>query len=152
ANNLLIHTNRDIDSVIICEQKLLYGLKGDVPEESYTVPFGEANVVREGKSVTVVAYGRMVHFAVQAAAELAKKKIDCEVIDLRTTSPMDEATILESAEKTGRVVVVDEANPRCSLATDVAALVAEKAFRSLKAPIERVTAPHVPVPVAAALE
>src|SRR2546426_8490494 len=152
AKGLLIQSIRDDDPVIFCEHKLLYGLKGDVPEESYTVPFGEANVVREGKSVTVVAYGRMVHFAVQAAGELAKKKIDCEVIDLRTTSPMDEATILESAEKTGRVVVVDEANPRCSLATDVAALVAEKAFRSVKAPVERVTAPHVPVPFADALE
>src|SRR6266478_1551229 len=152
AKGLLIQSIRDNDPVIFCEHKLLYGLEGDVPEESYTVPFGEANVVREGKSVTVVAYGRMVHFAVQAAGELAKKKIDCEVIDLRTTSPMDEATILESAEKTGRVVVVDEANPRCSLATDVAALVAEKAFRSLKAPVERVTAPHVPVPFSDALE
>src|SRR2546425_7002175 len=152
AKGLLIQSIRDDDPVIFCEHKNLYGLKGDVPEESYTVPFGEANVVREGKSGTVVAYGRMVHFAVQAAGELAKKKIDCEVIDLRTTSPMDEATILESVEKTGRVVVVDEANPRCSLATDVAALVAEKAFRSLKAPVERVTAPHVPVPFSDALE
>src|SRR5256885_1181705 len=152
AKGLLIQSIRDDDPVIFCEHKLLYGLKGDVPEESYTVPFGEANVVREGKSVTVVAYGRMVHFAQQAATELAKKKIDCEVIDLRTTSPMDEATILESVEKTGRVVVVDEANPRCSVATDVAALVAQQAFRSLKAPVERVTAPHVPVPFSDTLE
>src|SRR5438067_8393753 len=152
AKGLLIQSIRDDDPVIFCEHKLLYGLKGDVPEESYTVPFGEANVVREGKSVTLVTYGRMVHFAQQAAAELAKKKIDCEVIDLRTTSPLDEATILESAEKTGRVVVVDEANPRCSMATDIAALVAQQAFRSLKAPVERVTAPHVPVPFSDTLE
>jgi len=152
AKGLLIQSIRDDDPVIFCEHKLLYGLKGDVPEESYTVPFGEANVVREGKSVTVVTYGRMVHFAEQAAAELAKKKIDCEIIDLRTTSPLDEATILESVEKTGRVVVVDEANPRCSIATDIAALVAQQAFRSLKAPVERVTAPHVPVPFSDTLE
>src|SRR5205807_4868521 len=87
AKGLLIQSIRDNDPVIFCEHKLLYGLEGDVPEESYIVPFGEASVVREGKSVTVVAYGRMVHFAQQAAGELAKKKIDCEVIDLRTTSP-----------------------------------------------------------------
>jgi len=152
AKGLLIQSIRDKDPVIFCEHKLLYGIKGDVPEESYTVPFGEANVVREGNGVTIVTYARMVHFALQAAGELAKKKIDCEVIDLRTTSPMDEATILESVEKTGRVVVVDEANPRCSVATDVAALVAQQAFRSLKAPIERVTAPHVPVPFSDTLE
>src|SRR5256884_9582227 len=90
AKGLLIQSIRDDDPVIFCEHKLLYGLKGDVPEESYTVPFGEANVVREGQGLTVRAYGRMVHSAVQAAGELAKKKIDCEVIDLRTTSPMDE--------------------------------------------------------------
>jgi pyruvate dehydrogenase E1 component beta subunit len=152
AKGLLTQAIRDNDPVIFCEHKLLYGMKGEVPEESYSIPFGEANVVREGKGVTVVTYGRMVHLAAEAAGELAKKKIDCEIIDLRTTSPMDEATILESAQKTGRVVVVDEAHPRCSMATDVAALVAQKAFRSLKAPIEMVTAPHVPVPFADALE
>jgi pyruvate dehydrogenase E1 component beta subunit len=152
AKGLLTQAIRDDDPVIFCEHKLLYGMKGDVPEESYAIPFGEANVVREGKGVTVIAYGRMVHHAMQAAAELAKGKIDCEVIDLRTTSPLDEATVLESVQKTGRAVVVDEANPRCSVATDVAALLAQKAFRSLKAPVEMVTAPHVPVPFADALE
>ena len=152
AKGLLIQAIRDDDPVIFCEHKLLYGTKGDVPEELYTIPFGEAAVVREGKDVTVVTYGRMVLHAMQAAAELAKQKLDCEVIDLRTTSPMDEATILESAEKTGRVVVVDEAHPRCSIATDVAALVARKAFAALEAPVEMVTAPHVPVPFSDALE
>jgi pyruvate dehydrogenase E1 component beta subunit len=127
-------------------------LKGDVPEESYALPFAEANVVREGKGVTIVTYSRMVHVALEAAGELAKRKIECEVIDLRTTSPMDEATILESVRKTGRVVVVDEAHPRCSMATDVSALLAQKAFRSLKAQIEMVTAPHTPVPFSDALE
>jgi len=151
AKGLLIQAIRDDDPVIFFEHKALYPRKGEVPEAAYTLPFGEANVVREGKDVTVVTYGRMVHHSAQAAAELAKK-IDCEVIDLRTTSPMDEATILESARKTGRVVVVDEASPRCSMATDIAALVAQKAFRSLKAPVEMVTAPHVPVPFADALE
>ncbi|HET9597078.1 MAG TPA: alpha-ketoacid dehydrogenase subunit beta [Anaeromyxobacteraceae bacterium] len=152
AKGLMIQAIRDDDPVIFCEHKLLYGMSGDVPEESYAIPFGEANVVREGSAVTVVTYGRMVHFATEAAAALARRKIDCEVVDLRTTSPMDEATILESVRKTGRLVVVDEANPRCSVATDVAALAAQKAFGSLKAPIELVTAPHAPVPFSDALE
>jgi pyruvate dehydrogenase E1 component beta subunit len=87
-----------------------------------------------------------------AARNLAARGIDCEVIDLRTTSPLDEDSILESVEKTGRLVVIDEANPRCSMATDISALVAQKAFASLKAPIEMVTAPHTPVPFSDALE
>src|SRR4051795_854628 len=142
AKGLLIQSIRDNDPVIFCEHKLLYGLEGDVPEESYIVPFGEASVVREGDDVTIVALARMVHFAQQAADALQKKGIHCEVIDPRTTSPLDEDTILESVEKTGRLVVVDESNPRCSMASDIAGLVAQKAFRALKAPIEQVTAPH----------
>src|SRR5438105_8143092 len=116
AKGLLIQSIRDNDPVIFCEHKLLYGLEGDVPEESYIVPFGEASVVREGDDVTVVALARMVHFAQQAADALQKKGIHCEIIDPRTTSPLDEDTILESVEKTGRLVVVDESNPRCSMA------------------------------------
>jgi len=123
-----------------------------VPEESYTVPFGEANVLREGDDVTIVAFGRMVLQAQQAAAALQKKGIHCEVIDPRTTSPLDEDTILESVEKTGRLVVVDESHPRCSMASDIAGIVAQKAFGALKAPIEQVTGLHVPVPFSDALE
>src|SRR5947208_8660641 len=104
AKGLLIQSIRDNDPVIFCEHKLLYGLEGDVPEESYIVPFGEAIVVREGEDVTVVALARMVHFAQQAADALQRKGIHCEVIDPRTTSPLDEDTILESVEKTGRLV------------------------------------------------
>ena len=152
AKGLLIQAIRDDDPVIFCEHKLLYGMQGEVPEEIYTIPFGEANVVREGKSVTVVTLGRMVHLALEAATNLAKNNIHCEVIDLRTTSPMDEDTILESVEKTGRLVVVDEANPRCNIATDVSAVVAQKAFGALRAPIEMVTAPHTPVPFSPDLE
>jgi acetoin:2,6-dichlorophenolindophenol oxidoreductase subunit beta len=152
AKGLMIAAIRDNDPVIFCEHKMLYGLEGDVPEESYTIPFGEANVVREGDDVTIVTYGRMVHVASDAAKDLAKLGIECEVIDLRTTSPLDEDTILESVERTGRVVVVDEANPRCSIATDISALIAQRAFRSLKAQIEMVTAPHTPVPFSDALE
>ncbi|POR49478.1 pyruvate dehydrogenase E1 component beta subunit [Paraburkholderia eburnea] len=152
AKGLMIEAIRDNDPVIFCEHKLLYTMEGDVPEESYSIPFGEANIVRDGDDVTLVTYGRMVHYALDAAQKLAKEGIEADVIDLRTTSPLDEETILESVRRTGRVVVVDEANPRCSIATDIAALVASKAFRDLKAPVGMVTAPHTPVPFAASLE
>ncbi|KTC19677.1 MULTISPECIES: alpha-ketoacid dehydrogenase subunit beta [Pseudomonas] len=152
AKGLLIQAIRDNDPVIFCEHKLLYSLQGEVPEEVYTVPFGEANFLRDGDDITLVTYGRMVHLAMEAAANLARQGIDCEVLDLRTTSPMDEDSILESVEKTGRLVVIDEANPRCSMATDISALVAQKAFGALKGPIEMVTAPHTPVPFSDALE
>ncbi|MCP2072315.1 UNVERIFIED_ORG: pyruvate dehydrogenase E1 component beta subunit [Pseudomonas lini] len=152
AKGLLIQAIRDNDPVIFCEHKLLYSMQGEVPEELYTIPFGEANFLRDGKDVTLVSYGRMVNTAMDAARSLAGRGIDCEVIDLRTTSPMDEDSILESVEKTGRLVVIDEANPRCSMATDISALVAQKAFGALKAPIEMVTAPHTPVPFSDALE
>ena len=152
AKGLLIQSIRDNDPVIFCEHKLLYTLEGEVPEESYTIPFGEASVVREGDDVSIITLGRMVHIADQAAQNLQKKGVHCEVIDLRTTSPLDEATLLESVERTGRVVVVDESHPRCSMASDIAGIVAQKAFGSLKAPIEQVTGPHAPVPFSDALE
>lgn len=152
AKGLLIQAIRDNDPVIFCEHKNLYGLEGEVPEEPYAIPFAEANYVRDGDDVTIVALGLMVHRAVAAAEALAKDGISCEIIDLRTTSPLDEDTVLESVEKTGRLVVVDESHPRCSIASEIAAIVAQKAFGSLKAQIERVTAPHTPVPFAAALE
>ena len=152
VKGLLIQAIRDNDPVIFCEHKVLYTLEGDVPEESYTIPFGEANIVKEGNDVTIVTVGRMVHQAIEAAATLAKEGVSCEVVDLRTTSPLDEETIIESVENTGRLVVVDESTPRCSIATDISALVAQKAFGSLEAPIEMVTAPHTPVPFNGALE
>lgn len=152
AKGLLIQAIRDDDPVIFCEHKLIYDLKCEVPDEAYTIPFGEANIVRDGEHVTIVALARMVHYAGDAATTLAAEGIECEIIDPRTTSPLDEDTILESVERTGRLVVVDEATPRCNMATDIAALVAEKAFGALKAPIRRVTAPHTPVPFAPALE
>jgi pyruvate dehydrogenase E1 component beta subunit len=152
AKGLLIQSIRDNDPVIFCEHKALYTLEGDVPEEPYAIPFGEANVTREGDDVSIVTLGRMVHVANEAADTLAKDGISCDVVDLRTTSPMDEDSIIESVENTGRVVVLDEATPRCNIATDVSALISEKAFGSLKAPIRMVTAPHTPVPFADNLE
>src|SRR5579864_7648863 len=152
AKGLLIQAIRDDDPVIFCEHKLMYDLRAEVPDEPYTIPFGEANIVRDGDDVTVVALSRMVHYTSEAAETLAKDGIEVELIDPRTTSPLDEDTILESVERTGRLVIVDEATPRCSIATDIAALVADKAFDALKAPIRRVTAPHTPVPFAPDLE
>ena len=114
--------------MIFLEHKVLYAAEGDVPEESYAIPFGEANVVREGDDVTIVALGRMVLIAEQAADELEGEGHRCEIVDPRTTSPLDEETILESVENTGRLVVVDEANPRCGIAADIVARVAQAGF------------------------
>jgi pyruvate dehydrogenase E1 component beta subunit len=152
AKGLLTQAIRDDDPVMFFEHKMLYDVEEEVPEGAYTIPFGEANVLRDGRDVTIVALGRMVSQSMLAAESLAKERVDCEVIDPRTTSPFDEDTILESVEKTGRLVVVDEAHPRCSMATDIAAMVGSKAFKHLKAPIQLVTAPHTPVPFSPALE
>jgi pyruvate dehydrogenase E1 component beta subunit len=152
AKGLLIQAIRDDDPVIFLENKMLYDETGEVPDRSYTVPFGEARVLREGKDATIIALGRMVGRAEAAAATLAAEGIRVSVIDPRTTSPLDRDTILEFAEETGRVVVVDEANPRCGMAADIAALIVEDAFDALKAPILKVTPPHTPVPYAPALE
>ena len=129
----------------------MYDLRAEVPDEPYTIPFGEANVVRDGDDVTVVALARMVHYANEAAEALEKGRIEIDLIDPRTTSPLDEEMILESVERTGRLVIVDEATPRCGIAADIAALVADKAFAALKCAIRRVTAPHTPVPFAPSL-
>ncbi len=152
AKGLLIQSIRDNDPVIFCEHKMLYGTEADVPEEAYAIPFGEADIPREGSDITIVSLGAMVGKSLEAAEELAKDGISCEVIDLRTTSPMDEDTIYESVEKTGRLVVVDESHPRCSIASDVSSLVAQNCFGNLKGKIQMVTAPHVPPPFAANLE
>ena len=152
AKGLLIEAIRDDDPVIFFENKLLYDLKGEVPDEPYSIPFGEARVVRAGTDVTIVAFSRMVHIAEQAAQKLTKEGISVEVIDPRTSSPLDEDTILESVAATGRLIVIDESAARCGLAADIAALVAEKAFDSLKAPIIKITPPHTPVPFSPPLE
>ncbi|MDZ5460050.1 alpha-ketoacid dehydrogenase subunit beta [Azohydromonas lata] len=152
TKGLLIQSIRDNDPVIFCEHKNLYALEGEVPEASYAIPFGEANVVREGEHVSIVTYGLMVHRSLEAAAALAKEGVEAEVIDLRTLSPLDMDTVLESVERTGRLVCVDEASPRCNIATDIAAQVAMQAFGALKGPIELVSPPHVPVPFSPTLE
>lgn len=152
AKGLLTQAIRDNDPVIFLENKLLYDTVGEVPDGSYSIPFGEANIVREGGDATIIAIGRMVHLAQEAATILAAEGIDCTVLDPRTTSPLDEDTILEMTEATGRVVIVDEANPRCGMAADISSIIVENAFGALKAPIMKVTAPHTPVPYAPNLE
>ena len=152
AKGLMIQAIRDDDPVIFFEHKAMYDTEAEVPDEAYAIPFGEAAVTREGRDVTIITLGRMVNFANEAADRLAKKGVKTTVVDLRTSSPLDAETVLETARETGRVVVVDEAHPRCSIATDIAALIADQAFGSLKAPIKMVTAPHAPVPFSPALE
>ncbi|MEM6913653.1 MAG: alpha-ketoacid dehydrogenase subunit beta [Pseudomonadota bacterium] len=152
AKGLLIQAIRDDDPVIFLESKLLYQSEADVPDEAYTIPFGEAEFVRDGDDVTVVVFGASIIHANAAADLLAKDGIDCEIVDPRTTSPLDVDTILESVERTGRLVVVDESPPRCSLAADVSSIVADQGFEHLKAPIKKVTCPHTPVPFAPSLE
>jgi pyruvate/2-oxoglutarate/acetoin dehydrogenase E1 component len=152
AKGLMIQAIRDDDPVIFFEHKAMYDDTGEVPDEPYVIPLGKANVLRKGSDVTIVAIGRMVQFSIQAADALAKENIKSTVIDPRTTSPLDIATILDSVAGTGRLVIVDEASPRCNIATDISALVAQSGFRSLKAPIKMVTPPHTPVPFAGELE
>ncbi|WP_035299448.1 alpha-ketoacid dehydrogenase subunit beta [Brevibacillus thermoruber] len=152
AKGLLLASIADNDPVIFFEDKTLYNTTGDVPEEYYTLPLGKADIKRVGSDVTIVAIGKQVQTALQAAERLAKKGVEAEVVDPRTLSPLDEDTILASVAKTNRLIVIDEANPRCSIATDIAALVADKGFDTLDAPIKRITAPHTPVPFSPVLE
>ena len=152
AKGLLISAIRDDDLVYFLEHKTMYDDAGPVPEASYTVPLGQAMVRREGSDITVVAIAKMVGVALASAEVLAGEGVSVEVIDPRSLSPMDARTILDSVEKTGRLVIVDEDTPRCSLATDIAALAADEAFYSLEAPIKCVTAPHTPVPFSPTLE
>ncbi len=152
AKGLLIAAIRDDDPVIYMEHLVLLDSSGPVPEGEYVVPIGKAEIARPGKDVTVVAIGRMRLFAMQAAEALAKDGIDVEVVDPQSLSPLDESTILESVKKTHRLVVVDEGNPRCSVANDIVTLAAQQAFAYLDSAPRTVTAPHTPVPFSPPLE
>lgn len=152
AKGLLTQAIRDDDPVLFFEPKALYATREEVPEEEYLIPFGHARLVREGSDVTIVTCGQLVGTAAAAADRLAQQGIGCDVLDLRTTSPIDEEAILDSVETTGRLIVLDENPPRCGLASDIAATVAEKAFAALRAPVKMVTPPHTPVPFAVELE
>jgi len=152
AKGLMAAAIRDDDPVIVCNHKALFAVKGDCPEEEYTLPIGKARLVREGSGVTLVGMSRTTSTCQQAANLLARDGIEAEVVDVLSLSPLDEQTILGSLAKTRRVVIVDESTPRCNMATDIAALIADQGFDLLDAPVKRVTAPHAPVPFAPVLE
>ena len=147
AKGLLISAIRDPDPVIFFEPKRVYrAAKGEVPPEPYQVPLGQAKVTREGRQVTVIAWGAMWHEAAQAAREAEGEGIDCEVLDLRSLQPLDLDTIVASVRKTGRAVVVHEAPRTCGFGAELVALVQERCFLSLEAPIRRVTGFDTPFP------
>ncbi len=152
AKGLLISSIRDDNPVIFLEHKVLYGLKGEVPEEEYTIPLGKADIKREGDDVTVIGLARTVWHALDTAEQLSKEGISIEVIDPRTIVPFDKETILKSVKKTGRVVIVDEDYDRCGFASWVASIIADEAFEYLDAPIKRITTPNVPIPFSPPLE
>jgi pyruvate/2-oxoglutarate/acetoin dehydrogenase E1 component len=138
---------RDDIPVVFFLSTVLHPTKGAVPEEEYTIPFGEAAILRKGKDLTIVATGCYVSQALRASSEcLDKRGYSAEVIDVRTLVPLDNKTILDSVKKTGRLVVVDEAHRTCGLASEIAAMVAEKGFEFLRAPIRRVTTLDAPIP------
>ena len=153
AKGLLVSAIRDDGPVVVMEHKFLgFAAKGVVPEETYTLPIGRADVVREGRDVTLCGIGRMTHICLEAADRLSEQGVEAEVVDVLTLAPLDEETILDSVRRTHRLVVVDEANPVASMARDIAARVADQAFNWLEAPVKTVTAPDTPVPFAAVLE
>jgi pyruvate dehydrogenase E1 component beta subunit len=148
AKGLLLSSIRDPDPVIFMEPKRIYrAIREEVPEGDYTIPLGKARLVQEGKDVTVIVYGAMLREALNAAEQLKGDKIDLEVIDLRTISPMDVETIITSIRKTGRGVIVHEAPRTCGLGAEIIAQINEKALLSLQAPVERVTGFDIPVPL-----
>jgi acetoin:2,6-dichlorophenolindophenol oxidoreductase subunit beta len=152
AKGLLIEAVKNDNPVIFVEHKRLYNTRGMVPEESYRIPFGKAEVKRAGKDVTVFATHALVLSALEAAEEAAKDGIDVEVIDPRTLSPLDKDTLIASVKKTGRLLVADEDNKTCGVAAEVSAIVAEEAIEYLKAPILRNCSPDTPVPFSPPLE
>jgi pyruvate dehydrogenase E1 component beta subunit len=152
AKGLLLAAIRDDDPVVFCEPKALLNVQGEVPEGDYEVPLGRARVARAGGDVSLVAIGAMVRVAEQAAATLERDGVAAEVIDVRSLQPLDSAAILATLEKTGRMVIVDEAPPRCGIAADIAALCVDAGFDFLAAPVRRVTAPHAPSPFSPVLE
>ena len=152
ARGLLKTCIRDDDPVLFFEDNTLMGLRGEVSEEEYTIPLGEADIKREGNDVTIVALGGMVPRALRAAEQLAEEGISVEVVDPRTLVPLDKQTILDSVSKTGRLVVVDPAHKTCSAASEIAAMVAQEGFWSLQAPVQRVATLNVHFPFSPALE
>ncbi|MFC4409361.1 alpha-ketoacid dehydrogenase subunit beta [Chungangia koreensis] len=153
AKGLLISSIRDNDPVIFLEHMKLYrSFRQDVPEEEYTIPLGKADVKREGKDLSIITYGAMVHDSIKAAEELEKEGFSVEVVDLRTVQPLDIETIIGSVEKTGRAIVVQEAQKQAGIAANVVTEIMERAILSLEAPVLRVTAPDTVYPFSQAEE
>ncbi len=152
AKGLLKSAIRDNNPVVIFEDKMMYKLKGPVPDEDYVVPFGVADVKRVGQDITLVATSSMVQVALGAAALLADAGVSAEVVDPRTVWPLDENTLIESATKTSRVIVLDEGYERYGVTAEIASVIASGAFYSLDAPVKRMGAMHVPIPFSPPLE
>lgn len=152
AKGLLLSAIEDDNIVIFSEDKTLYGMKDEVPEEYYKVEIGKAKVKQEGTDLTIVTIGKMLYVALDVAKELAKDGISVEVIDLITVAPWDQETIIQSVKKTGRLIVIDEANPHNNTATDISSVIGDKAFDYLDGPIKCICAPNTPVPFASNLE
>lgn len=152
AKGLLKTAVRDDNPILFIEHKMLYGIKGEVPDEEYVIPLGEASVRREGKDLTIIAYSRMANRAEEAGQKLADDGIDAEVIDLRCLQPLDTRRLLESVKKTGRVLLVSEAPRNSNFVCEVAMRINEHAFDYLDAPIARVCAADVPIPMSPTLE
>ncbi len=152
GKGLLKTAIRGENPVMFCEHKLLYPIEGEVPEEEYTIPFGVAEVKREGSDVTVVATMFMVHKALEAAKTLGKEGLSVEVVDLRTLVPLDKEAIKASVKKTGHMVVVSEGCKTAGVTAEIAAVVAEEALDYLDAPIKRVAEPDTPIPFSPPLE
>ncbi len=152
AKGLLKTAIRGDNPVFFCEHKLLYPIEDEVPEEEYTIPFGVADIKREGTDVTIIATLYMVHKAVNAAEELEKEGISVEVVDPRTLTPLDRQAIIKSVKKTGRIVIVSEDCKTAGVSAEIAAVVAEEALDYLDAPIKRVTEPDTPIPFSPPLE
>ena len=152
VKGLLKTAVRDNNPVIFIEHKMIYLNKGPVPEEEYLIPFGVADIKREGRDVTIFAYSNMVFKSLQAAAELEKEGINCEIFDPRTLVPLDEEALIKSVKKTGRLVIVSEACQRGSIASDICAKINQKAFDYLDAPVKIVAGLNTPIPYNATLE
>ncbi|MGA0557408.1 pyruvate dehydrogenase complex E1 component subunit beta [Larkinella sp. VNQ87] len=151
AKGLLKSSIRDDDPVIFMESELMYGDKGQVPEEEYLIPIGKADIKREGNDVTIVSFGKFMKVALQAADELAQKGVSAEVIDLRSVRPIDYATIINSVKKTNRCVVVEEAWPLAAISSELAYNIQRHAFDYLDAPVIRVNSLDLPLPYAPTL-
>src|SRR5881396_3050868 len=152
AKGLMKTAIRDENPVVFFEDKMMYKLKGPVPTEEYTIPFGVADIKRAGSDITIVATSSMVQVALGAAKLLEEEDISAEVIDPRTVWPLDEKTLIASAKKTSRVIVVDEGYGRYGVTAEIASVIAEGAFFNLEAPVKRIVAMHVPIPFSPPLE